>query len=133
MADPAIIDDDPASVVQEKEVIKTKTKKKTFWLLDDELALILAHKPYVNHKLIFSLELEDKLPKTIRELRATLAETAALFEKNQTSMNSEHAMIQAEYEAKGYATYQAEVTDEEEEIIQGDKVLDVDGGGTGLE
>ncbi|VAH82560.1 unnamed protein product [Triticum turgidum subsp. durum] len=119
MADPAVIDDDAASAVQQKEVIKKKTKKKTFRLPDDELELILAFKPSVHYPdPIFSPVLEEKLPDTVRGVRATMAKADALLEKNHDSISSEHARIQAEYQAKGYATYQAEVTDDEKEIIQ---------------
>lgn len=91
IADTAVIDDDAASAVQQKEVIKKKTKKKTFRLPDDELELILAFKPSVHYPdPIFSPVLEEKLPDTVRGVRATMAKADA----------------------------QAEVTDDEEEIIQ---------------
>uniref|UniRef100_A0A453G303 Uncharacterized protein n=1 Tax=Aegilops tauschii subsp. strangulata TaxID=200361 RepID=A0A453G303_AEGTS len=105
IADTAVIDDDAASAVQQKEVIKKKTKKKTFRLPDDELELILAFKPSVHYPdPIFSPVLEEKLPDTVRGVRATMAKADALKPRSPTTRKKSFKFLDVDGEDTGPAS-----------------------------
>jgi hypothetical protein len=93
-----------------------KKKWKTFRYPPDEAEMLMNIQTTTYPKMPnVSPELEADFPEIFSQLRATWAKCTEVVEQSNMQLLAKRDEIRREYAAKGYVTYKAEVTDEDEE------------------
>jgi hypothetical protein len=105
-----------AAVERQSEPGGEKKKWRTFRYPPDEAEILMAYEPTPFPKMPeVSPEFEAKFSDTISELRATWARCTERAERSDMQQLAKRDKMRREYAAKGYVTYRAEVSDEDEE------------------
>ncbi|KAM0854287.1 hypothetical protein ACQ4PT_050518 [Festuca glaucescens] len=102
---------------QSNKLRREKKKKcKTFWYPPDEAELLMSIQPTTYPKMPdVSPELEAEFPDIFSQLRATWARCTKGAEQSNMQLLAKRDDFRREYASKGYVTYKAEVSDEDEE------------------
>jgi hypothetical protein len=110
------IDTAVAAVERRSKPGGEKKKWRTFRYPPNEAEILMAYEPTPFPKMPeVSPEFEAKFSDTISELRATWARCTERAERSDMQQLAKRDKMRREYAAKGYVTYRAEVSDEDEE------------------